>query len=607
MCGIFGCLNFENKIVDIKTLKKLSGHMIHRGPDDEGFLIDKNFGFGMRRLSIIDIEGGKQPIFNETKKLSIVFNGEIYNYRELRKNLIQKGHIFQTESDTEVIIHLFEEKGTDCVIDLNGEFSFAIWDKIKKELFIARDRFGVKPLFWHHKDKSFCFSSDLLALNGIVGEKISKTSILDYLIYSYVPAPQSIFNNIYKLEPGHYLTVKKNKVEIKKYWEINIKKLKKSTKEIKNEIDNLLKDSIKLRLNSDVPLGIMLSGGIDSSAISIYSSKELDQLSSYTIKYIDKDQKDSINSRFVAKKLKLNHNEYVFNSKNEISSLDEILNKIDEPISDNALIGSYKLSKLAHTQKRKVLLSGAGADEIFGGYERHFKSSVFSSWGFLKLPIYIKWLFNPLINFLRPGYSLTLKNEARLFFCSISGTNLFLISKINKDSKLFQKSLKKLDAKKKHFKVFDAFKRMKIDLENYLPNNILSLSDKASMATSVECRVPFLDHRLVEYCFSLKEKDLFLNRKKKGLLKFLLEKHFSLDFIERKKEGFNAPTSDWVKKNHKKIVNEFKNSPSSTLNKVIDFESLLIQIMNKNKIESYSETIYSIYILNRWLNIHNLK
>ena len=173
MCGIYGCLNFDNKIVDTKTLTSLSNGMIHRGPDDEGFLIDKNFGFGMRRLSIIDLDGGNQPIFNETKTLSIVFNGEIYNYKEIKKKLIQKGHVFKTKSDTEVIIHLFEEKGIDCVNDLNGEFSFAIWDKVKRQLYIARDRFGVKPLYWCQKNRSFYFSSDLLALNQIVGKSIT--------------------------------------------------------------------------------------------------------------------------------------------------------------------------------------------------------------------------------------------------------------------------------------------------------------------------------------------------------------------------------------------------------------------------------------------------
>ena len=606
MCGIYGCLNFDNKIVDTKTLNNLSNGMIHRGPDNQGFLIDKNFGFGMRRLSIIDLDGGNQPIFNETKNLSIVFNGEIYNYKEIKDKLIQKGHVFQTEGDTEVIIHLFEEKGIDCVNDLNGEFSFAIWDKIKRQLYIARDRFGVKPLYWYQNNKSFYFSSDLLALNRIIGEKVSKTSILNYLIYSYVPAPQSIFKNIFKLEPGHNLTIKNNKVEKRKYWNLNKKKINKSVIEIKNEIDYLLKDSIKLRLNSDVPLGIMLSGGIDSSTIALYASKELDNISSYTIKYIDKEEKDSISGRFVAEKFKLNHNEYEFFSKNEISSIDEILFKIDEPISDNALIGSYKISKLAHDQKRKVLLSGAGADEIFGGYDRHVRDSIFSSWGFVKLPFYLKWLLNPIVNLFRPGFSLTLKNEARLFFCSISGINLHLLTKISKDSKLFQNVLKKLDEKEKNFKVFNTLKRMQTDLENYLPNNILSLADKASMATSVECRVPFLDHRLVEYCFSLNEKELILDDKKKGLLKSHLTKHFSYDFLERKKEGFNAPTSDWIFKNFEKIINEFKNSPSLTLSEIINFKSLLKHIKTKNKIESYSETIYSLYILNRWLNIHNL-
>lgn len=608
MCGIFGILNFKNKEVNLGDLKKLSDQMIHRGPDDEGFYKEKSFGFGMRRLSIVDLNKGNQPIFSQNKKACIVFNGEIYNYKTLRSNLIKKGYKFKTQSDTEVIIQLYQEMGRKCVNELNGMFSFAIWDIEKKQIWITRDRLGIKPLFWYRDKNTFCFSSDLLAFKNLINVKINQNSIIKYLGYGYIPSPDSIFENIFKLEPGSELIISENDFIKNRYWSVSIKESKNSYEQNEKHFKKLLHDAIKIRLNCDVPYGILLSGGIDSSSIASIASNYIDnsKINVYNSNYKEKKGEDSIFARKVAKKFNYNYNEQEFLSKNEMLNLNTLLKKIDEPVSDNAVLATFNLSKLASNQGLKVLLSGAGADEILGGYDRHFYSRKITSDAFLRLPRLIKLLSLPILYLINPNLIFKLKNKSRNFFSSISGSNLFLISKIIRRKRHFINLLNHFDKNITLFSEFTPKAKMKVDLENYLPENILSITDKATMASSIECRVPFLDHRLVEFCFSVQEDQIFLNNKKKGLLKNLMNSKLPKDLLFRKKEGFNAPTESWFEQNFEYVYNDLQNKLSPSLVDLINKKKLISMLLKAKTNPKFSETFYSIFLLNRWLNIHKL-
>ena len=608
MCGIFGILNFQKKEIDLNDLKKLGNQMIHRGPDAVGFFKEKSFGFGMRRLSIVDIEGGNQPIFSQNKKACIVFNGEIYNYQNLRDTLINKGYRFKTSSDTEVIVQLYQEMGRDCVKELNGMFSFAIWDFEKKQLWIARDRLGIKPIYWHSNKDSFSFSSDLLAFKSLIKVKINQSSIIKYLGYGYIPSPHTIFKNIFKLEPGCELVISGEKIKKNKYWSLQKTKSLNSYSENKKELKKILNDAIKIRFNCGVPFGILLSGGLDSSSIASIASNYIDKsnINAYNVNYIDKSGKDSHFARQVAKKFNFKYNEQDLLSKNNISNLDELLKKIDEPVSDNAILATFNLSKLASKQGLKVLISGAGADEIFGGYDRHLNSKKLSSDTLIRIPKYLKYLIKPLLYIFNPNLVYRIKNKSRNFFCSISGSNLFLISRIIRDKLLFKNLLKDFDENISLFESFSPKAKMKVDLENYLPENILSITDKATMASSIECRVPFLDHRLVEFCFSIKESQIFPDKQKKGMLKDLMKEYLPQKLLHRDKEGFNAHTHSWFMENFEHIREDFKIKLSPTLDKLLNKSKLERILLKSKKNIKYSETFYSLFLLNRWLNIHKL-
>ena len=608
MCGIFGILNFKNKEVSLEDLKKLSNQMIHRGPDNEGFYKEKNFGFGMRRLSIVDLDKGNQPIFSQNKKACIVFNGEIYNYKSIRESLIKKGYKFRTYSDTEVIIQLYQEMGRKCVDKLNGMFSFAIWDIEKKQIWIARDRLGIKPLFWYKNKNLFCFSSDLLAFKNLINAKISQNSIIKYLGYGYVSSPDSIFENIFKLEPGCELVISENNFIKNRYWSLQIKESSNSYEENKIQFKKLLHDAIKIRLNCDVPYGLLLSGGLDSSSIASIASNYIDnsKINVYNSNYKEKKGEDSFFARKVAKKLKYNYNEHEFLSENEMFNLDKLLKKIDEPVSDNAVLATFNLSKLASNHGLKVLLSGAGADEILGGYHRHFDYRNITSDTFFRLPSFIKLLLLPMISIIKPNLKYKLKNRSRSFFSSISGSNLFLLSRLFKKKKYFIDMLNQFDKNTSLFKELNPMAKMKIDLENYLPENILSITDKATMASSIECRVPFLDHRLVEFCFTVPEDQIFFNKERKGFLKNFMSSDLPQDLLFRKKEGFNAPTESWLEKNFEYVHDDLQNKLSPSLIDLLNKKKLNNMLLKAKKNRRYSETFYSIFILNRWLNIHKL-
>ena len=606
MCGIFGIFDFDNEDVSHEKLKLMSRNMIHRGPDDEGFFIDGSIGIGMRRLSIIDIEGGKQPICNEDGNIQVVFNGEIYNYIELRKQLIDQGYKFKTNSDTEVLVHLYENMGRKCINQLNGMFAFALWDKRKQILWIARDRLGIKPLFWNISSKKFHFSSDLNSLNKVVKSKISPKSLIRYLGYSYIPAPLSIFEDIHKLLPGHELIIKEGKLTDNRYWSLLKKKNRVSAEKASKKLNSLLSESTRLQLQSDVPVGILLSGGIDSSAIAVYAAAHLKgkSIRTYTADFMEKQGLDSFHARELAKSIGAIHTEVKISSDDQIKILDSLINEMDEPIADNAIVATYALAKKASMDGVKVLLSGAGGDEVFGGYDHHFKGKKYSSSWFANLPSFLRVILKPIWIIYNPALLYKLHNPSREFFTSTSGSNLWMLSRIIQNKSLFKGLIKDFDSKSGNLNDFDSYSRMKLDLKNYLPDNILALTDKATMAASVEGRVPLLDHRIVEYCFSLPQDLNILDGVPKGLFKKTLELKLTSKLIKRKKEGFSAPTSKWINNMAKHIHKELIHNTAPMLKEILNINNIDSWLKSDKLKQQGAETLYSLYILNSWLNSH---
>ncbi len=374
MCGIVGTLNFDKeKLVDSAVLKRMTDILFHRGPDDEGFYIQQNIGLGFRRLSIIDLNTGHQPLANSNNSVYIVFNGEIYNYQEQREILKKKGYQFKTLTDTEVILHLYEEYGVDCLQYLRGMFAFAIWDNNKKQLFCARDRFGIKPFYYYLDSQKFVFGSEIKAIlkNEEIDKTLSYDAIDSYFTFGYITSDISIYKNIKKLQPGHYLLISfkdKVSIDIQRYWDIYFEPdYSKSQDQWKEEIESCLLETVKLHMISDVPLGAFLSGGIDSSSVVAMMAKNSNRpIKTFSIGFKEQKYNELIYAREIAVRYGCEHYEQIIEPES-ISLLPSLVSAFDEPFADSSAIPTYFVSKLAR-EHVTVALSGDGGDELFAGY-----------------------------------------------------------------------------------------------------------------------------------------------------------------------------------------------------------------------------------------------
>lgn len=606
MCGIFGSWHFDGRPVLLDELQRMGKRMRHRGPDDEGYLIDGSMGMGMRRLSIIDLAGGHQPIRNEDSSVHIVFNGEIYNYLDLRAKLLRRGHRFYTNTDTEVLVHLYEEMGRDSVHELNGMFAFAIYDVRKRSLWIARDRLGIKPLFFHQSSAALHFSSDLNALNEVVQAPLSASALTAYLGYSYVPDPLSIFEGVEKLLAGEELIIEDKQVSRRRYWSLPHKVVQRPIKALTEEIDALLEDAIRLQLQSDVPVGVFLSGGVDSSAVAAYAAAHLEEggLHSFTVDFEGKGGSDARHAVELSGKLHTRHSNISLRFQDQSALLDRLMTSMDEPMADNAIVPTFAIASEAAARGVKVLLSGAGGDEIFGGYDRHMPAKLGTASWFAQLPPKLRAVLRPLWRAWNPALGERLRNPARNFFISTSGSDLHLLQLLLRDQSLFDGLLASFDAHLASFHARDAYSRMQLDLDHYLPGNILALTDKATMAASVEGRVPLLDHRLVELAFSMPESINLAGGEKKGLFRRVLATRLPASILERPKEGFNAPTGAWIGQWAPMIRAELTERPSRALQKLLDLTVLDAWLSDPLQRARSAELLYSLYVLNRWLVTH---
>lgn len=580
MCGITGYFGEGNEGI----LRKMTCSLEHRGPDDQGLYIEGNLGLGHRRLSIIDLKTGHQPVFNEDRTTVLIFNGEIYNFQELRKELINKGHKFYTQTDTETIVHLYEEKGESFLKELNGMFALALWDKKKSKLILARDRLGQKPLYYSLSGNSLIFGSELKSIleYSYIEKELDYESLAKYLIYEYVPAPHSILKNIYKLGPGEYLTYKDDKIEVRKYWDIefNLKSESQDFKLTLKELDRKLEEAIKIRLVSDVPLGVFLSGGIDSSSIAYYAQKNSSQkIKTFSIGFTDKSFDESKYARQAAKFLGTEHYEQVLEPKDCLELIPQTADFLDEPLADASIIPTYLLSRFTR-EKVTVALSGDGGDELLMGYPT-FQAHKLAGF-YQKIPLFLR---NKGINSFVNNLPASLNNISFDFklkrfisgFAMPAGRQEYPPEIRNQiwlgsfDPRQFKNLLAPQIYQEiqpnSHFEDIDNYLKIVkgeqlenrliyLYLKNYLQDDILNKTDRASMANSLEVRAPFLDYNLVEFINSLPSNYKLRGWQTKYILKELMKDKLPKNIVCRSKKGFGMPVAKWIRNDLKEFVLE---------------------------------------------------
>jgi asparagine synthase (glutamine-hydrolysing) len=577
MCGICGLYEYtREKPADHGLLDDMLRVLHHRGPDDEGVHLDNNVAIGMRRLSIIDLAGGKQPIFNEDNSIAIVFNGEIYNYQELAGQLQKRGHTLKTASDTEVIVHLYEDYGQDCVHHLRGMFAFAIWDGRRRQLFIARDRLGIKPLYYAQVGKSLVFGSEIKSIlqHPQVQARLDIGSLSHYLSLKYVPAPQTMFSDVLSLPPGHFLICNEAGLSVRPYWDLsftNPSNGHRSEAEYAQQLEDLLRESVRIRLRSDVPFGAFLSGGVDSSTVVALMSQLLDEpVKTFSVGFQANGVSDELPyARRVAGQFQTDHHEIVVCAQDFIDLAEEIIWHLDQPIADQATIATYMVSKLA-ARHVKMVLTGEGGDELFAGYARYGGERLSPLFGIIPGPA--KRLVLAMSNNL-PGmrrskialYALCQPDEIARF------TNWFPLFNQDMKAALLGSALKKRlngasthDVFAEHLALTDATRPLNrmlyTDTKLWLPDFLLLRGDKLTMAASLEARVPLLDHKLVEFAATLPP-HLKLNQlTHKYLLKQVSRKWLPNEIVDRKKQGFPIPIPVWFRQDARSFVRDILTS-----------------------------------------------
>ncbi|MEO0280588.1 MAG: asparagine synthase (glutamine-hydrolyzing) [candidate division WOR-3 bacterium] len=609
MCGICGILNKKEEKINFEILKKMNETLKTRGPDDEGFYIEDNIGLAMRRLSIIDLEGGKQPIFNEDKSICVIFNGEIYNFVELREELIKKGHFFKTKSDTEVLVHLYEEKGENFPEYLNGMFAVALWDKRKKKLILTRDIAGEKPLYYGDFNDFFIFASELKAIlaNPLIKREIDLKVLNLYFTLEYVPSPYSIIKNIKKLKPGHTLIYENERIKIKPYFKFEKKEIEK--KNLLDYLDEIISDSVKIRLRSDVPLGIFLSGGIDSSTVTYYAKRHSDLIKTFNISFKEPSFDESRFAKKVAFCLKTEHFEEVFDENKMLEILPEVFDFLDEPFADASILPTYLLSKYTRNFV-KVALGGDGGDELFGGYPTYFSHKIMEIYKFL--PFYLKIFFSFIGKNLPVSYSNFSFDFVVKKFLEGEGFNIWKRHLVwmgafseEEKRKLFKDflypdsvfNLEEFVENTVSFYPKNLNDLLRFDFKTYLSEDVLFKVDRASMAASLEVRAPFLDRRIIEFAFSIDSNKKLKYFKTKVILKKLMKDKLPPEIIKRGKKGFGIPVAKWIKG---PLKGEFENiieEEDEILNK--KFVKKLFDEHIKGKKDNRKK-LWTIYVFLKW-------
>lgn len=619
MCGIAGKLYFQQKnIVTKEEIVVMTDAIQHRGPDDAGIFVDKNLGFGHCRLSIIDLSSaGHQPMSSNDEKTWITFNGEIYNFLDLRKELEADGIKFHSNTDTEIIIYLYKKYGPECLKKLRGMFALAIWDKDTRELFVARDRVGKKPLKYYFDKNVFIFASELKAIlkNKEVKKEIDYLAIDEYLTFGYVPSPKTGYKNIYKLEPASYMLIKESgEVTKKQYWNIDFsQKLNLNENEWEDKILNKLQESIKIRLMADVPLGAHLSGGIDSSLIVALMSKQMTQrVKTFSVGFEEKSYDETKYARLVAQKYNTDHTE-IFIKPDAAAIIPELARQYEEPFADNSALPTWYLCQ-ATKEKLTVALNGDGGDENFAGYKRYEMMKLYNVLKYLPAKgaaskiselIYQTTGIN---NFLHLKQLLANLNLDPLNFYINNIAHFSDKDKIDLYSNDFKKNINQPEAAYKE--LFDQTaqldwldKFLYLGIKSHLPDGLTPKVDIASMAFGLEIRSPLLDHELMELAAKIPSSLKIKGGNKKYLLKKIAYKYLPKECIDRPKQGFDAPLKFWFKNDLKKFLLE-----SDITKELVEIginKKYLDEIVNENSSRqfNYSKKIWNLIMLANWLKI----
>jgi len=618
MCGICGIFDLSGQPVDRDLLDRMIAIIQHRGPDGEGRLINREVGIGHRRLSIIDVGGGGQPIGNEDGTIQIVFNGEIYNFIELRQELEVLGHQFRTRSDTEVIVHAYEQWGTACVKRFNGMFGFALWDANKRELFVARDHLGIKPLYYVQIGQLLLFGSEIKSLlqHPACRRETDLGALAELFTFRYVPSPKTLFAGIMKLPPGHHMVAKHGGFKIERFWSsIPVTRTKWNEADLIAEYQTLLEDAVRIQLRSDVPLGLFLSSGVDSGVLlAIMSKYSTTPVQAFTIGFDGGGSGNEVDdARDMAKMFGADHQYQMIGPDDYMKYYERYMWDMEEPVGNETAAAFYFVSRITAT-KVKVALSGQGADEPWAGYDRHRGAKL--SGYYSRLPEFATSGIASVVKAL-PGRMERLKRGVgslaepdmltRLakiysFFSADMKDHLYtgaLKSEFAKDHFGTRHALARLQGDVKHLDPLTQI--LYIDTRSNLPDDLLMVGDKTSMACSIEGRVPFLDVRLVEFVESLPP-SLRLNwltgkhLHKKGCLKWLPK-----EIVYRKKKGFANPIAQWFRVGMRPFVEECLLSPDSFTARYFDQKYIkqILELDREGK-EPYRRHIYLLVSLELW-------
>ena len=625
MCAICGIIKRKGRVEE-ELIKKMADCLSYRGPDEEGYFFEENVGLAHKRLSVIDLKTGKQPLFNEDKSLVLICNGEIYNFFELREKLKKRGHIFKTNSDNEVIIHLYEEKEENCLNDLRGMFAFAIWDRRNKKLFLARDRLGKKPLVYRFKNGEISFSSELKALLNLPDfeKEIDIEAVDDFFTYQAIPSPKTIFKSVKKLPPAHYLIWKDGEIKIEKYWEINFsKKLKlKDENEYMEILWEKLIESVKIRLISDVPLAAFLSGGIDSSTVVGIMSQLLNfPVKTFTVGFDVKSFSEIEYARIVAERFKTEHYEFIVKP-DIIEILPKLIWYYNEPFGDSSMIPTYYVANKTKDYV-KVALNGDGGDENFAGYPRYYQTKVLEkllkiSKKTLLLNKFNKKLFEKIYkNYPYNLYSRVFKwlCEADDFgFCYAYTRRLTSFSSEWKErlySNFFKNEIKNYNSFEITQKLWEKVNNLDLiekmiycDFNLYLPEVLLVKMDIATMANSIEGRSPFLDNEFVELIASFPPELKLKGKVSKYILKKKLKNFLPEEILKRKKMGFGVPLGKWFRNELNNYLKEILLSDSFRSSYLFNFNEVK-KLINEHKEKNvdHSSRLFLLLVFELWRRI----
>lgn len=614
MCGICGYLS--RQAIEDKKLQEMNDTMTHRGPDDAGIWQEtstlRTVGLAQRRLSILDLsELGHQPMFSRDKRIVVVYNGEIYNYQQLRKELEREGFHFASNCDTEVLIAAYQYWGCECFRHFNGMFAAAILDKNTESLVLVRDRMGKKPLYYYQKDDTFVFGSELKPIMKYPGFKrnIRKDMVAKLLCSKYIEAPFSIFENTYKMIPGTYLIYQNGKTEVHTYWdacekkEVGLRSLETDYVEASNQLDSLLQDAVGSRLIADVPVGTFLSGGIDSTLVTAIASKVSEKpVNSFSIGFYDKERNEAVYAAEIAKHIGTKHKELYIGEKKILELLQGLPYYYDEPFSDSSQLPTMMVSKMA-SEDITVALSGDGGDELFCGYKMYDWTHIAQRADFIGNILYhfpymkkLKQKFPPelraFINNRNEGY------KTQLFVDVMIEEAAHLLGMSDFQIKYdYEKHLQYVDWRER---------RMLLDMMTYLPDEVLAKTDRASMRYSLEVRCPLLDYRIVEWSLGIPQNFKCAGRDKKHILKDVTYRYVPRELLDRPKKGFGVPLRKWLRTVLKKEVARYADSRILKKQDIFQAEAVQELIIKQEKSDKiiYSSMLWSFYVFQLWYQQH---